>query len=108
MKIAVYGCSWSSGIYRDWSLEQSTPKQKTRIPNEDFVSWPSELSKLYPNFEVTNYALPGASSLFTINAIEKTAHINYDIRILQVTTPHRFVSWDEDLNLQTHHSLFQL
>lgn len=103
MKIAVFGCSWSMGMLREWSLSQSTEEQKKLIPDEDFVNWTRELGKLKPDWEITNYALAGASTLFSISMLDRAlANNSYDCVIFQVSTADRYTSWRENFNIESH------
>lgn len=102
MKIAVFGCSWSMGILREWSLSQSTSEQRQRIPNEDFVNWTRELGKLRPDWEITNYSLAGASTLFSVSMLDRALEKNsYDCIIFQVSTADRYSSWTENFDVES-------
>lgn len=97
MKLAVFGCSWSFGVMKDWSLKISSPEQKIRIPNDDFTCWPRELGKLKPDWQITNYSLPGASIFYCASMLERALDQNYDLYIFQATTPYRFTYWTDHL-----------
>lgn len=97
MKIATFGCSWSFGVPRDWSLQISDEEQRHRIPKEDYVCWPRELGKLAPGWEITNFAVPGSDIFFSCSMLERALDYNYDLYIFQATTPYRFTYWTDDL-----------
>jgi hypothetical protein len=100
MKIATIGCSWTSGIYRNWSLDQSAPDQKKKIPNEDFVCWPRELGKLKPKWQIDNFAIPASNALLGVYILDQIKS-QYDKVIFQVTTADRYTSWSEDTNFSS-------
>lgn len=103
MKIAVFGCSWSMGILREWSFKQSTAEQQQKIPDIDFVSWPRELGKLRPDWEIHNYSLAGASTLFSVAMLERVLSVHdYDCVIFQVSTSDRYSSWSESIDIEKH------
>jgi hypothetical protein len=98
MKLAVVGCSWSFGVKQEWSRQISNPEQQHKIPDEDFVCWPRELGKLKPDWDITNYSLPGASIFYCASMLERIkASKEYDLVIFQATTPYRFVYWNDNL-----------
>ena len=100
MKIATIGCSWTAGIYRNWSLDQSAPDQKQKIPDEDFVCWPREMGKLKPEWQIDNFAIPGSNTLIGIYILDQIKS-QYDKVIFQVTTADRYTSWVENTNFSS-------
>jgi hypothetical protein len=100
MKIATIGCSWTSGVHRAWSLDQSAPDQKQKIPDEDFVCWPREMGKLKPEWQIDNFAIPGSNALVGIYILDQIKS-QYDKVIFQVTTADRYTSWNENTDFSS-------
>lgn len=77
-KIAVFGCSWSQGLY-----------------THKFDNWVTQLSYLYPEHTFYNFALGGTSTSFHTYLLEEARKfINIDISIFQHTSPGRFTWWE--------------
>ena len=71
MKIGVFGCSWSVGV-------------SSLTPDRDYASWPVELSKIHPEWEIYNYSRGGISNTAILYFFEKYSHL-YDINIVKLT-----------------------
>lgn len=101
MKIYVFGCSWSIGVYRSFSIEQRDNDFADPC-KADFSSWASELASMFPQHDITNYALPGSDIVFSIACLNKVlADKDYDKIIFQVTNTYRFTYWN-DVDLSIH------
>lgn len=76
-KIAVFGCSWSQGLY------------------PDLDNWVKELAKLLPDYEFYNFSLGGTSLAYSIHLLEQIydSDINFDITIFQATSEGRLTWW---------------
>lgn len=74
MKIGVYGCSWTAGIW---------------LGGEDsHASWAYQLAELNPNYEIHQYARGGLGNDAILYMFEKTKTM-YDYTIVKLTSPTR-------------------
>lgn len=81
MKIAVFGCSWTSGTY------------------PECISWVEELAKLKPEHTFVNYAVGGLSNGM-IMALAKKFKKEYDISIVKLTSPGRLSFFNPAFNIK--------
>lgn len=89
MKLAVFGCSWSYGIYQKVNIEKSPP------------NWVRSLAKLRPDISITNFAFAGTSVQYSAYLFDKYAK-EYDYTIFQITTPYRLTSWSDQFDFKKH------
>lgn len=82
MRIHVYGCSWSAGL----------PEE------ENYNSWPKELAKIQPDWQIYNFACPGSSSHFAMyNLFWSKQHVNEPVyHIYQSTSQYRWTHMQTD------------
>lgn len=74
-EIAVFGCSFSSGV-------ESV---------DDGNSWPKELAKLLPEYTIKNYAFGGSSLLWSVTTLKKYKRLfPKSYVIFQITLPYRY------------------
>lgn len=78
-KIAIFGCSWSQGLWQ-----------------KNYDSWVKEFSKLSPDCEIYNFAMAGSSLSYAAHLLEQVydSDLKFDLKIFQATSPGRFTWWD--------------
>lgn len=79
MKIGVFGCSWTAGVY------------------PEYYSWVKELACLSPNHSFHSYALGGVSNLFILHLHNKFKHL-YDFNIIKLTSSARLSFYIDENN----------
>lgn len=94
MKIFIFGCSWSSGVRRQFSIAQ--PAGGSAPCSVDYASWARELATMFPEYSITNYALSSSDLPFSIALLNNVIHQKiYDKLIFQITLPYRFTYWND-------------
>ena len=86
MKIAIFGCSWSSGI-------RSV---------DDGSCWPYELAKLSPDWKIYNFSSSGTSLIWSLKNLLDVKHAwkNEDIfYIFQYTNRNRYTFINSEFNI---------
>lgn len=81
-RIAVFGCSWTQGVY------------------PEYYSWSKCLAKSRPDIHIDDYSKGGTSLKWSVSQLLATANINYDYKIFQVTDPYRITLSPYNLNYQ--------
>ena len=79
--INCFGCSFTSGIERTEN------------------SWPEELAKLVPNYNIVNYGYAASSALFALHMMRNVKKNQGDINIFQITSPYRVTSWKKNFHI---------
>jgi hypothetical protein len=79
--INCFGCSFTSGIIRTEN------------------SWPEELAKLVPNYNIVNYGYAASSALFALHMMRNVKKNQGDINIFQITSPYRVTSWKKNFHM---------
>ena len=78
--INCFGCSFTAGI------------------KGNVNSWPEELAKLVPNYNIVNYGYCGSSDLFALHMMKQVKKNQGDIHIFQITSPYRLTTWEKDFD----------
>lgn len=79
-KIAVFGCSFTSGI------------------DPEYHSWAKCLANSRPDIEVHDYSKGGSSLKWSISQLLRSKSIDYDYRIFQITTSRRITLEPPDIS----------